>query len=88
MLPRSPDVELILVDWNMPVMNGLEFLAAKKQEDALAAIPVCIVSGVADRPEMSGAVGFVKKPIEFDGLLRFVRRYCGAPLTAREGAGL
>lgn len=27
-LQRSPAVELLLVDWNMPAMNGLEFIKA------------------------------------------------------------
>ena len=25
-LRQNPEVELVLVDWNMPVMNGLEFI--------------------------------------------------------------
>jgi len=68
---------IVLLDLLMPVMNGMEFMEAKSHEDAIAAIPVCIVSGVAEKPDMSKASAFVKKPIEFDGLLKFVRHYCG-----------
>ncbi len=78
-LRNMPHPCLVLLDLLMPVMNGAEFLEAKRQEDTIAAIPVCIVSGVASRPDVPDAVGFVKKPIEFDGLLKFVRQYCGTP---------
>jgi CheY-like chemotaxis protein len=60
----------------MPVMNGMEFLKEKRHEDAIAQIPVCIVSGVAKKPDMNGVSGFVKKPIDLDVLLKFVKSYC------------
>ncbi len=81
-LRNMPRPCLVLLDLLMPVMNGMEFMQAKSHEDAIAAIPVCIVSGVAENPELPGASAFVKKPIEFDGLLKFVRQYCG--LSAAE----
>jgi CheY-like chemotaxis protein len=67
---------LILLDLLMPVMNGMEFLKEKMQEDKIAQIPVCIVSGVAEKPDMKGASGFVKKPIDLEILLKFVKNYC------------
>ncbi len=70
---------LVLLDLLMPVMNGMEFMEAKSHEITIAAIPVCFVSGVAEKPDMSKAAAFVKKPIEFGGLLKFVRQYCGIP---------
>lgn len=80
-LYKMPRPCLILLDMLMPVMNGTEFLNAKNHEEAIAAIPVCIVSGVADNANLSGTVGFVKKPIEFDGFIRFIRTFCGSPET-------
>jgi len=74
---------LVLLDLLMPVMNGLEFLEAKGKDDVIASIPVCVVSGVADRPIVSGIKAFIKKPIDFDGLLKFVRDYCGEPSQKR-----
>ena len=78
-LRTMPRPCLVLLDLLMPVMDGMEFLKAKNHEDAIAAIPVCIVSGVADKPNLPGASGFIKKPIDFDGLLKFVRKYCNNP---------
>ena len=68
---------LILLDLMMPVMDGMEFLKEKRHEDAIAQIPVCIVSGVAEKPDMKGVSGFVKKPIDLEILLNFVKIYCG-----------
>ena len=70
---------LVLLDLLMPVMNGMEFLEAKSHVATIASIPVCIVSGVAEKPDMSQASVFLKKPIEFDGLLKIVRQHCGVP---------
>ena len=78
-LQKMPRPCLILLDLLMPVLNGMEFLEAKSHEDAIASIPVCVVSGVAERPDLSKASGFVKKPIDLDALLKFVREYCGTP---------
>ena len=60
-------------------MNGMEFLAEKAREDTLASIPVCVVSGVADKPDLPGMSHFVKKPVDLDGLIEIVRRYGGVP---------
>ncbi len=68
---------LILLDLLMPVMNGMEFLTAKSHDDMIAQIPVCVVSGVAEKPSLKGTVGFVKKPIDLKILLKFIKRYCG-----------
>jgi DNA-binding response OmpR family regulator len=67
---------LILLDLLMPVMNGMEFLKEKRHEDTIAQIPVCIVSGVAEKPEMNGVSGFIKKPIDLDVLLKFIKSHC------------
>ena len=79
MLRQMPRPCLVLLDLLMPVMNGMEFMEAKSHEVAIASIPVCIVSGVAEKPDMSQASAFVKKPVDFEGLLKFVRHYCGFP---------
>jgi two-component system response regulator CpxR len=79
-LKTLPHPCLVLLDLLMPVMNGMEFLEAKRHEDAIAAIPVCIVSGVATQPTQSPLYShFLKKPIDLHTLLSFVRVHCGAP---------
>jgi CheY-like chemotaxis protein len=69
---------LVLLDLMMPVMNGLEFLKELHQDDALAAIPVLMVTAYGKlAAEAQGTVGLVKKPIDLDVLLDFVKKYCG-----------
>src|SRR5512139_1428808 len=41
-LNRNPDVQLILLDINMPVMDGLRFLEVRKQTGLFTDIPVVI----------------------------------------------
>ncbi|MBK8136632.1 MAG: response regulator [Chloroflexi bacterium] len=42
--PAQPRPGLILLDLNMPRMNGLEFLAAVQHDPALRSVPVVILS--------------------------------------------
>ncbi len=76
-LRSMPRPCLVLLDLLMPVMNGMEFMEAKSRDVVIAAIPVCIVSGASEKPDMSKVAAFVKKPIEFDGLLKFIKKFCG-----------
>ena len=76
-LERIPRPCLILLDFMLPVLNAPGFMAAKKQNDAIATIPVVLVSAYGDRAQSIGASGFVKKPIDFDSLMRFVKQHCG-----------
>lgn len=68
---------LVLLDLMMPVMNGLEFLNALHADEMLATIPVLMVTAYGKMAaEARGTVGLVKKPIDLDVLLNFVKQYC------------
>ena len=62
--------DLILLDWNMPVMDGIEALEILKKDDATKDIPVLMITGVMTSSEdlsfaMSiGAIDFLKKPFD------------------------
>ncbi|MCL2081143.1 MAG: response regulator [Oscillospiraceae bacterium] len=61
--------DLILLDINMPVMDGYEAMAAFKSDSRLDDIPVIFLTGSEDvedeiRALETGAVDFIKKPIE------------------------
>lgn len=63
--------DLILLDLNMPVMDGREFLRAVKSDLALKTIPVVILttSNAAEEIVSSyglGASGYVNKPLGID----------------------
>lgn len=78
LLPSLARPCLVLLDLMMPVMNGWEFLQAKRQSDILAVIPVVIVSAFAEQAQREeNVLGVLKKPIDLDALLKFVKQYCG-----------
>ncbi|MDX9883562.1 MAG: response regulator [Prolixibacteraceae bacterium] len=62
--------DLILMDWNMPVMDGIETLEVLKNDEATKDIPVLMITGVMTSSEdlafaMSvGAIDFLKKPFD------------------------
>ena len=64
--------DLVVTDFMMPVMTGLEFADAVRADTALAHIPIILVSGAQggiarERPELSQAVH--DKPYRHDELV-------------------
>src|SRR5258708_11078567 len=50
-LAQEEGIDLILLDINMPVMNGLEFLQRVQKEPAYQAIPLIIISAQGNEPD-------------------------------------
>ncbi|TAE17533.1 MAG: response regulator [Bacteroidetes bacterium] len=71
--------DLILMDWNMPVMTGLEAVKRLKAEPKTSEIPIIIVTGVMiddlnlDEAFQTGAVDYLRKPINAIELVARVR---------------
>ncbi len=69
---------LILLDLQMPVMDGWKFRTVQMADKRLAQIPVVVVTSVktveADMVSIKAA-GFIKKPIEVNLLMNTVRSY-------------
>ena len=68
---------LVLLDIQMPEMDGYEFLQAKNADPAIAAVPVVVLSATADERRLLGASEFIRKPFELEKLVEAVERYCG-----------
>ncbi len=65
--PTPPDV--ILLDVEMPDMDGYEVCEKLKSDEATRTIPVIFVTGHADPEQQAkgmalGAVGYISKPVE------------------------
>jgi CheY-like chemotaxis protein len=76
---RTPD--LILLDRNMPGMNGDEVLAALRSSDGLSEVPILIVSGEPmgpDEIQRLGATGHVLKPFDVPSLVETIRGHVSA----------
>ena len=61
------DIKLILLDWNMPGMNGYELLKILKSNDRYKHIPVMMVTTEGERKSViqairSGADNYLTKP--------------------------
>lgn len=67
----APRPDLILLDLNMPRMNGHEVLAEIKADDDLKHIPVVILTTSKSEEDISKAYGlhancYISKPVDFD----------------------
>jgi len=74
----NPDIEIVLCDINMPVMDGLTFLA-KVNEMRNPAIRVIMVSAYGEMKNIreamnKGAFDFATKPIDMDDLSRTIEK--------------
>ena len=63
----SAPVALFLVDWNMPEMNGLEFVKNLRADPQFAAVPIMMVTTETEAEQIStaleaGANEYVIKP--------------------------
>jgi CheY-like chemotaxis protein len=86
-LQERPAPCLILLDLQMPVMDGREFLRRQQAEERLARIPVLVISGGVDRrttATLRGAVGLFTKPVRIKALLAEMEQWC-QPLPPRSG---
>ena len=67
---------LILLDLMLPVMDGWHFAERMRLNTRLANIPVVIMSAYQDPPPPEGVLGFLKKPVDDEALLRVVSAHC------------
>jgi CheY-like chemotaxis protein len=70
---------LVLLDLNMPGVDGRKTLEVIKQDNALKRIPVIILTTSADERDIkacyqAGANTYVQKPVSFDGLIEAIKR--------------
>jgi two-component system, response regulator len=76
--PIEP-VGLVLLDLNMPGMDGRKVLALVKQDPLLKKIPVVILTTSTDGRDVDscyelGASTYIQKPVDFEGLIEATRR--------------
>ncbi|MGB7581772.1 MAG: response regulator [Sedimentisphaerales bacterium] len=75
-LQNSANAEpcVILLDLNMPKMNGIEFLKIAKSDPRLKCIPVVVLTtSRADKDKLecfdNGVAGYIVKPVDYKGFL-------------------
>ena len=71
---RKPTPDLVLVDWNMPEMDGVEFLRRIRAEEQFADVPVMMVTTESEMDRVTvaldaGANEYLMKPFDKETLL-------------------
>jgi CheY-like chemotaxis protein len=71
--------DLVLCDWEMPEMSGLELLTWCREQDALKAMPFIMVTSRGDKENVvqaiqAGVSGYVSKPFTNEQLLTKVKQ--------------
>ncbi|HUJ27489.1 MAG TPA: response regulator [Myxococcales bacterium] len=77
LLRAEQKVCLMLLDVMMPVMTGIELLQKKRVEEAIARIPVILMSAFQiDQLPREGVTSIFSKPFDTGALLKEVQRIC------------
>ena len=79
-----PHPDLVLLDLELPVMDGRAFLEAARSDPSLSGIPVVVVSGAPDAAAVR-ATDNVKKALLLDGLARVLAWLGPVPAPPRFG---
>ncbi len=83
LLGQAP-VDIVITDFNMPVMNGLEMLDAMQAKEEMRRIPVIVVSTEGSLEKVTqiinqGASGYVKKPFSPEQIRDLLIELLGEP---------
>jgi CheY-like chemotaxis protein len=75
---QAPAPDLILLDLNMPRMDGRQFLQKVKADTALHTIPVVVLTTSDSERDMlysydHFAAGYIVKPVDVDAFVKIVR---------------
>lgn len=75
---KTKEVSLILLDYEMPDMNGPAVLEELRKDPYLASIPVVFLTGINDTEKIKNALalkpqGYLLKPVDRESLLAKIR---------------
>lgn len=76
--PDNPRPHLVLLDLNMPRMNGIEFLHVVKKDEVLRQLPaVVLTTSDQDQDKVNsfklGAAGYMLKPVDYRRFVETMR---------------
>lgn len=76
--PANEKPCIILLDLNMPVMNGIEFLREIKQDDELKRFPVIVLTTSEEQQDKLnsfnlGVAGYMAKPVDYQQFVEVMR---------------
>jgi DNA-binding response OmpR family regulator len=71
---RASRPDLIVLDMMMPVLDGRQVLQELRSDDALAAVPVVMLTARRGEGDVAGAADYIAKPFSPDELVARVSR--------------
>lgn len=76
-LAQAQDIGLILLDWNMPGMDGMDFLLKVKKSESFPDIPIMMVTTESEKENIikaiqAGAINYLVKPFTIEELMKKV----------------
>jgi two-component system cell cycle response regulator DivK len=81
-LARSQNPALILMDIQLPGMDGLQATAQLRADESTRAIPVIALTALAmkgdeERIRAAGCDGYIAKPLDYKSFLVTIAGFCG-----------
>jgi len=66
-LDANPDIEMLITDWNMPEMNGLELVKKTRADERFSDLPIIMVTTEGGKSEVitalkAGVNNYIVKP--------------------------
>ena len=76
---QSQHFDLVLTDYQMPMMDGIQFLKSLSDPSGTPSVPVIMITGIGDdqtkaKALQAGAVAMFTKPLNFDELLLVIKK--------------
>jgi len=83
------DYQLIISDWNMPEMTGIELLTELRQKSTTRDIPFLMLTARGDKPSVmsalkGGVTGYLTKPFEKKDVIERVQSMLSSYLDSQE----
>lgn len=76
---RSTTPDLVITDWMMPHMDGVELIRQLAASETLGRVPVILMSAAANAPKLDHPnARFHRKPLSIDQLIESVRQLIGS----------
>jgi two-component system chemotaxis response regulator CheY len=79
-LLESNEIEILLLDWNMPELNGLELVNILREREKYKNLPIIMVTAEAAKYNVmeaikAGVTDYITKPITAVTILKKLDRY-------------
>jgi two-component system chemotaxis response regulator CheY len=79
-IAEKENIDLFLVDWNIPRLNGLEFIKKVRSIERYAKTPIIMITSEAAKYNVleaieAGTTSYVVKPIKADVLWQKISKY-------------